>query len=194
VFGAVEVPRDDGATGYAANFEPVARIEITGQLPDIRRGWGVGANMAFRRRLFDRTGHFDELLGAGARFLAGEEIDLAIRALALGFTAVYTPQVRVLHRGVRQGVDAGRLLRGYGIGLGATLAKHRRLRTPGAAHLLTHALAHHGLRSMRNLLRGDRHPGFGLTAAILLGALRSHRFGVDAQRGVFDATRSGQGF
>jgi GT2 family glycosyltransferase len=186
LFGAVAVPPADGK-GYAAQFEPGPRAEYCGRLPDIRSPWGIGANMAFRREVFDKVGGFDELLGAGAAFCAGEETDLTIRALARGCKAVFTPDVRVLHLGLRHGSDASRLMRGYGIGLGAALAKHRRLRTRDASELLLSALKHHAGRSVRNLLRGDRHPGFGLTAAILLGALRSHRLAVDGERSLFIA-------
>ena len=186
IFGAVMLRPEDRASGYAAEFEPITRTEFIGHVPDISEQWGIGANMAFRRKIFERVGRFDELLGAGSAFYAGEEIDLTIRAFSQGFKAVYTPEVRVLHLGIRTGAEAARLMRGYGIGLGATLAKHRRLRTPGAADLLALAVKHHGFRSVRNLLRGDRHPGFGLTAAILLGAARSLRFGIDRERGVFN--------
>jgi hypothetical protein len=41
--------------------------------------------MSVRRRLFDRLGTFDPLLGPGAPFRAGEECDFMIRALAAGF-------------------------------------------------------------------------------------------------------------
>lgn len=185
IFGAVVLRPEDRASGYAAEFEPIARTEYVGQPPDISEPWGVGANMAFRRKVFELVGHFDELLGAGSGFYAGEETDLTIRAFSRGLKAVFTPDAKVLHLGIRTGAEAAQLLRGYGIGLGAALAKHRRLRTPRAAGLLTLALRHHGFRSVRNLLKGDRHPGFGLAAAILLGAVRSRRFEIDRERGVF---------
>lgn len=187
LFGAVTLPAMNGDLAYAAKFEPQARAEYCGTIPDISAQWGIGANMAFRRRVFDAVGGFDELLGAGTAFCAGEETDLTIRALARGFKAVLTPDVQVLHLGVRRGADASQLMRGYGIGLGAALDKHRRLRTPGARQLLSRTLKHHTRRSLRNLLRGDRHPGLGLTAAILLGALRSRRLGIDRKRSLFIA-------
>src|SRR6185436_11713332 len=119
---------EDRASGYAAEFEPVARTEYIGHVPDISEQWGVGANMAFRRKVFDLVGTFDELLGAGAQFHAGEETDLTIRAFSRGLKAAFTPDAQVLHLGTRTGAEAARLMRGYGIGLGAALAKHRRLR------------------------------------------------------------------
>ena len=58
-----------------------------------------GANMAFRRRVFDRVGGFDARRGlVGATLHRGEEIDLVARALAAGCQAVYEPSVIVAHR------------------------------------------------------------------------------------------------
>ncbi|MEJ0098543.1 MAG: glycosyltransferase [Pseudomonadota bacterium] len=185
LFGAVALPEEERGSGYAADFLPAARMEFSAGVLDIRNPWGIGANMAFRREVFDQVGGFDAVLGAGTAFYAGEETDLTIRAVARGFRGVLTPDVRVLHRGVRHGADASRLVRGYGIGLGATLAKHRRLRTRGASHLLAQALQHNSLRSLRRLLRGDRHPGFGWIAAFLLGAARSRHLDIDRERSLF---------
>lgn len=184
LFGAVLLRPEDRAAGYAAEFEPPLRATFQGEFPDIRAPWGVGANMAIRRAVFDKVGTFDEVLGAGAPLHAGEETDLTIRALSAGFKLVHTPQVRVLHLGIRQGADAARILRGYGIGLGATLGKHVRLGTAGAAAMLARLVKKQGTRSVRNLVQGQRHPGFGLLAAVLLGASRAYQFPLDRARSV----------
>jgi glucosyl-dolichyl phosphate glucuronosyltransferase len=64
------------------------------QLPTI---WG--ANMAFRRQVFDRVGGFDTRRGVrGTKLYRGEELDLVARALAVGCRAVYDPRVVVRHR------------------------------------------------------------------------------------------------
>lgn len=58
-----------------------------------------GANMAFRRKVFDAVGAFDTRLGALANKLyRGEEVELIGRALAAGFRAVYDPRLVVSHR------------------------------------------------------------------------------------------------
>lgn len=58
-----------------------------------------GANMAFRREVFDRVGVFDVRLGIrGSRRYGGEETDLVGRALAAGYRAVYDPALVVWHR------------------------------------------------------------------------------------------------
>ena len=173
LFGSVVLSAADRLRGYAAEFEPVETTVFQHVLPDMRAPWGVGANMAMRRRVIDRVGPFDEMLGAGGRFYAGEEIDLTIRALSAGLKVMFTPAVSVAHLGIREGAAASRLMRRYGIGLGAALAKHMRLRTPGANTLFRQWLAFHARRSLRGTLRGERHPGLGLVAAVPFGACLS---------------------
>jgi glucosyl-dolichyl phosphate glucuronosyltransferase len=68
-----------------------------------------GANMAFRREVFDRTGLFDPRRGVtGRKLYRGEEVELVRRALAAGYRAVYDPRVVVWHR-----IVAGRMRRRY---------------------------------------------------------------------------------
>lgn len=58
-----------------------------------------GANMAFRREVFDKVGLFDTRRGlVGTRRYAGEDTELVERALAAGFRAVYDPSIIVWHR------------------------------------------------------------------------------------------------
>jgi len=58
-----------------------------------------GANMAFRRRVFEQVGGFDIRRGlVGTTLHRGEEIDLVARALAAGCRAIYEPTVVVAHR------------------------------------------------------------------------------------------------
>ncbi len=182
VFGSVLLRPEDRVKGYAAEFEPPTDREFQYALPDVDSRWGVGANMAMRRGVFDRVGLFDPLLGAGAKYHAGEEIDLTLRALVAGYKVLHTPAIAVLHLGIREGAEASRLMRGYGIGLGATLAKHVRLGSPGAARLLTAWLSLHGKRSIRNALRGKKNPGFGLVLAVVWGASRSYEQGINRSR------------
>ncbi|WP_284735699.1 glycosyltransferase family 2 protein [Dongia deserti] len=57
---------------------------------------GAGANMAFRRSLFDRIGLFDERLGAGASGCS-EDSELWYRLLAGGGACLYEPRACVTH-------------------------------------------------------------------------------------------------
>ena len=68
-----------------------------------------GANMGFRRSVFDRLGGFDTALGRKGQALAGgEEWDLFHRLQASGGQIVYDPALRVQHK-----VEAFRLRKGY---------------------------------------------------------------------------------
>jgi glycosyltransferase involved in cell wall biosynthesis len=58
-----------------------------------------GANMAFRRELFDRVGEFDPRRGiAGRKLFRDEESDLIYRALELGLRIAYDSALTVFHR------------------------------------------------------------------------------------------------
>ena len=64
-----------------------------------------GANMAFRREVFERFGDFSHRLGRkGKSLLSGEETELCLRIERGGGKILYTPKSRVGHR-----VNAGRI-------------------------------------------------------------------------------------
>jgi glycosyltransferase involved in cell wall biosynthesis len=84
----------------------------------ITAGTVQGANMAFRREVLAAIGGFDPLFGAGAPF-AGEDLDAAGRASAMGWKGRYCPGVVVRHHHGRKASDIPRLKKFYGIGVGA---------------------------------------------------------------------------
>jgi GT2 family glycosyltransferase len=172
VFGRVSLPEGSCERGFGADFQPHRRVyENCYPAPDV--AWGIGANMAVRRDVFDRIGIFDELLGPGSIFPAAEDTDLTIRALAAGVRVVNADEVSVLHLGVREGRAASFLVRGYGVALGAAFAKHVRLGTRGSFGLLSGWLVLHGTRSIKNALRGRRPFGVGFVVGLLRGVVRS---------------------
>jgi len=57
---------------------------------------GAGANMAFRRSVFDRVGLFDTRLGAGASGCS-EDSEIWYRILAVGGACLYEPRAVVFH-------------------------------------------------------------------------------------------------
>jgi N-acetylglucosaminyl-diphospho-decaprenol L-rhamnosyltransferase len=59
-----------------------------------RVGWAVGCALAARTDTLRRLGPFDEQI-----FLYSEDLDLALRAAALGVSTWFWPDARVLHRG-----------------------------------------------------------------------------------------------
>jgi glycosyltransferase involved in cell wall biosynthesis len=130
----------DPAIGFASGrvmlFDPDdARITINESMTPLvfpaRRflatGLVKGANLAFRRTALNDIAAsgpiFDPLLGAGARFPAGEDSDAAQRAALAGWVGVYDPQMVVHHHHGRRDSDTTELFRSYDIGRGAFHAK-----------------------------------------------------------------------
>lgn len=86
-------------------------------------GFIGGANLAFRREVFEDVGGFDDLLGAGTPFPA-EDIDFCARASDRGWTGGYFPGPTVYHHhGRRPGREADDLKEAYDRGRGAYYAK-----------------------------------------------------------------------
>lgn len=58
----------------------------------------IGANMAFRRNVLERTGLFNPELGrSGKNLMGGEEKDLFQRIKAAGHSIIYLPKLRIEH-------------------------------------------------------------------------------------------------
>lgn len=73
---------------------------------------GAGANMAFRRSLFDRIGLFDERLGAGASGCS-EDSELWYRLLATGGACLFEPRACVVHHHRKHWNELRRQMRAY---------------------------------------------------------------------------------
>jgi glycosyltransferase involved in cell wall biosynthesis len=58
---------------------------------------GAGANMAFRKEVFDLVGYFDERLDVGAAGCSGDS-EMWYRILAEGFNCYYDPQLVAYHQ------------------------------------------------------------------------------------------------
>jgi glycosyltransferase involved in cell wall biosynthesis len=71
-------------------------------LPDLgifaAHNFGVGANMAFRRQVFERVGTFDTMLDTGTPSGGAGDIDMFYRVLAAGLTLRYEPDAFIRHR------------------------------------------------------------------------------------------------
>jgi GT2 family glycosyltransferase len=59
---------------------------------------GVGANMAFRRRVFEKFGGFDTALDVGTPAAGGGDLDMFQRVLVNGGTLCYEPSALVWHQ------------------------------------------------------------------------------------------------
>jgi GT2 family glycosyltransferase len=183
VFGRVDKD-EESDDGHTPSFEPEQRV-FQNSFPADGAAWGIGANMVFRRSVFVELGGFDPMLGAGAPFKAAEETDLTIRVLASGLKVVHADELSVMHIGQRKGADASQLVRGYGLGLGAALAKHVRLGTKQSGRLMLGCITHHTKKSITNTLRGKRPSGLGFVAGLLMGAYRSSQHHLDRVRSIY---------
>lgn len=155
-FGQVSCPPFDPTKGYTAGFN--ARDGSHGR-EIFRLGAGhvgMGANMVVRRRVWLVLGGFDEGLGAGSRFPAGEDADLAYRALKNGYPLRHLTAARVWHYGYRPGSSASLLMRGYVVGIAAMYAKHARCGDGYAVRLLGIETWHHVIGVVRRLLNRTR--------------------------------------
>ncbi len=135
VFGNTMPGPHDPALGFIPAYvrdEPFLALSIYHK----NRVEGVGACMGLRRSVWQALAGFDEMLGAGAPFQSGEEIDFAIRALLEGYGIFETPSVSVVHHGFHTWDCAAVVLNHYWRGTGAVFAKHLKFRNLSVVILL----------------------------------------------------------
>jgi glycosyltransferase involved in cell wall biosynthesis len=173
VTGRVLPDREDGPVVAVKTDEEACRFQGA-QDP---AGTGHGANMAMRRVALEAIGGFDEILGAGSSFFAGEDHDVFYRLLRLGWVGVYDPDVVVVHSQWRRTSEVLRLRYGYGIGSGAVAIKVARLDGRLGWQLLRQRLWERGLlvtaNSIRVGYRGGVADGVVRAAGVSVGACRA---------------------
>ena len=165
-------------------------------VPTLKGGWApasysgritvdplVTFNMALYRSAYLEVGGFDEELGPGTRFPAGEDNEFAHRLLSAGFSIVYLPDAIVYHRAWRQAREYVPLRWRYGRGQGAFFAKHLRLQDGFMLRRLAGTVVRHVLAAPQRLWQRGTVPGrrlprrtlaFGdvaLLAGVIVGAV-----------------------
>ena len=88
--------------------------------------FGTGANMAFRKSIFDRIGLFDPALDVGTPTNGGGDLEMFFRVLKHGGTLVYEPAALVKHRHRRTYPELKKQLTNNGIGFYAYLVRTAR--------------------------------------------------------------------
>lgn len=84
----------------------------------------IGANMAFRKGVFDAVRGFDSLLGPGSTCRAAEDLDLVYRSYKMNLKIAYSPEVVVFHNhGRKTGFDENMTSFTYALGKGALYGK-----------------------------------------------------------------------
>jgi glycosyltransferase involved in cell wall biosynthesis len=101
---------------------------------------GAGANMAFRRAIFDEVGYFDERLGAGAAG-CGDDSEMWYRILLHGHAIRYNPRAIAYHEHRRDMAGLKRQLYAYMRGhVAAALIQQDQQPESGYRHYLYHDL------------------------------------------------------
>jgi glycosyltransferase involved in cell wall biosynthesis len=85
--------------------------------------FGTGANMAYRRAIFDRIGLFDPALDVGTVTNGGGDLEMFFRVLKEGHTLVYEPAAMVRHRHRRSYGQLRTQIANNGIGFYAYLVR-----------------------------------------------------------------------
>lgn len=84
---------------------------------------GAGANMSFRRSVFDVVGGFDNALDAGTLTKSGGDHEMFTRVLRAGYRIVYEPRALNWHRHRRTYAELRAAIYGYGVGAYAALTR-----------------------------------------------------------------------
>lgn len=121
----------------------------------LRRGeiFGMGANMALRKSVWERVGPFDPLLGAGAPMPGAEEHDWLYRAHRAGAQIRLEPSNALLHRAWRTDAEWIGVAGAYARGDAAFVVKHLRCGDPGVIPQMLRALFYMGARGLYRSLR-----------------------------------------
>lgn len=111
--------------GFDRKYERVDTV--SGERAARRHGgagrFGTGANMAFRRSVFERIGTFDPALDVGTPANGGGDLEMFFRVLKEGGTLVYEPAAIVRHRHRRTYEALETQLANNGIGFYAYLVR-----------------------------------------------------------------------
>jgi len=104
-------------------YDPLDRPPNLPLYPYAAGTYGSGANMAFRREALNDIQGFDPALGLGTTSRGGEDLAAFAAVLLNGWRLVYEPSVMVKHWHHGEYAALRRVIFGYGLGLGAYLAK-----------------------------------------------------------------------
>lgn len=119
VSGRIDLPAGQGTLSLTVKDD----LEV--QRFDRRSGGVIGhsANLGMHRAVLAAVGGFDESMGPGSRWPAGEDPDLLDRVLATGAPGWYAPDAAAYHEHWRRARQYVVLQHRYGVGAGARLAK-----------------------------------------------------------------------
>ena len=164
--------------GYGGIVQYLHRFKVEGSKLSARellwaKNYGVGANMAFRVKVFEAVGNFDPALDVGTATRGAGDMEMFHRILAKGYATFYEPRALVWNVHRRSGDALSRQLRDNGQSFGAYLLTCDRNRTVSRGTILQFAVSQWLNRSLlRRLIRPGWFPR-KLVVSELLGALQS---------------------
>ena len=134
---------------------------------------GAGANMLFRRAVFDRIGLFAEDLGPGTPARAGDDKDAFYRVLAAGYRIAYDPSRIVWHRHRADWSALLRALEDYGVAEVAYTSRALvRYRDPTVIGIWRWWARHFAVETRRVVQRRPTRVPLALTASEMRGVLK----------------------
>jgi GT2 family glycosyltransferase len=184
MFGRVVLPAGPPGT-WAASFAAASRETPQRGYPRFPAEWGISANMACRREVFDKIGLFDPLFGPGAPLMAAEDFDLLIRMRKAGLKIINAEEVSVVHVGLRRERAVSAVLCGYHFSVGAALLKHVRMGDLALLGIFARFAAEIFARACRHLVESRRPRGLKHLVYLLRGALTSFRYRIDLDRQLY---------
>lgn len=116
--------------------------------------FGTGANMAFRRSIFDLIGGFDPALDVGTCTNGGGDLEMFFRVLKHGHTLVYEPAALVRHRHRRSFPELARQIANNGVGFYSYLVRTARAYPDERAAIARLAAWWFRWWNLRRLVRG----------------------------------------
>jgi GT2 family glycosyltransferase len=180
----VALPRELAASAGDVPVLPIARAERLDRWNGFRI-YGMGANYALRRSLFERIGGFDEILGGGGPLRSSQDFDFQFRAYRADAVVLLRPEVVVDHYGLRTPEQWPGTLRAYCIGNAAFYVKHIRCGDGVAAARLGRAVLQLVARQVRHLVDRSRPSQGEHLRAYLDGARESLRYPIDRVRRLY---------
>lgn len=169
----------EGYGGFGKGFE---RRRVPPRNGTNRHRWshlaagdlGTGANMAFRRSIFDVIGGFDPALDMGTATCGGGDLEIFFRVIQEGYALVYEPNAIVRHIHRREYNELKTQIRSWGRAVVAYLIRSA-IAYPGARFMILFftvrwLFGRHVSRTLKHLLGPNRIP-LDLMLAELTGSL-----------------------
>ena len=88
---------DYGGMGHGMKYRKINRERISDRDLFWASSFGIGANMAFRKEIFEKIGMFDASLDAGTPSRGCGDVEMFHRLVASGYIMVYEPSMLVWH-------------------------------------------------------------------------------------------------